>query len=199
MKLPRVGKLPRLGASRLISQWMLALLALSIIASFDGGFLASRFALIPSRVWLGDIWRLLTWPMVEPGVMTLILTCAALYKLGNDLAVRWGDVRLQRFAIRVLLGAGVMTVIVATLFGASRMGRLGGWAVADVLTIAWARQFPTVPLMMYGVALNGERLVRVVLGVNVLFAIFLGPLYFLPELSACVLAMYYPQSWLRRR
>lgn len=199
MKLPRFGKLPRLGASTLISQWMVTLLALSIIATFDGGFLASRFALIPSRVWLGDIWRLVTWPMVEPGVMTLILTCAALYKLGNELAIRWGDARLQRYAIHVLLGAGIVTVLVATVLGHSRIGRLGGWAVVDILAIAWARQFPTVPLMLYGVALSGERLVRVVLAINVLFALFIGPLYFLPELGACVLAMYYPRAWLHRR
>jgi membrane associated rhomboid family serine protease len=198
VKLPRFARLPRLGASKLISQWLVALLALSIIATLDGGFVASRFALIPSRVWLGEIWRLITWPLVEPGVLTLIMTCVVLYRFGNQLAVRWGDARLQRFMLHILAGAGVITVLASTLIGYSRLGWLGGWAVADSLVIAWARQFPTHPVSIYGLQLSGERLVQFVLGTNVLIAIFIGPAYFLPELAACGLAAYYPHAWLRR-
>ncbi len=198
MKLPRFARLPRFGASKLINQWLVALLALSIIANFDGGFISSRFALIPSRVWLFEIWRLITWPVVEPGVVTLIITCVSLYRFGSDLAVRWGERRLQRFMMHVLVGAGVATVLVATLIGYSRGAWLGGYAVADALVIAWARQFPGEPVSIYGLQLSGERLVRFVLGANVLFAIFLGPVHMLPELAASGLAAYYPRAWLRK-
>ena len=198
MKLPRFARLPRFGASKLINQWLLALLALSIIANFDGGFIWGRCALIPSRVWLGEVWRLITWPLVEPGVVTLILTCVSLYRFGNDLGVRWGDARLQRYMIHVLAGAGVATVLAAAVLGYSRFGWLGGWAVADALVIAWARQFPAQPVSIYGLHMSGERLVQFVLGANVLYAIFLGPIHMLPELAASGLAAYYPRAWLRR-
>jgi membrane associated rhomboid family serine protease len=193
-------RLPRLGASPLISQWLMLLIALSIIAQVDGGFLSGRLSLIPSRVWLGEIWRLVTWPLIELGPMSLVVTCVMLFAIGGELASAWGDRRLQRYMIHVVLGAGITTVIVSTLFGLGRYAHLGGFAVPDVLVIAFARQFPTRTLrMVYGMLpLSGQQLVMFVVAVNVLIAIYVGPVIYAPELAACAIAAYYPQSWLKR-
>jgi membrane associated rhomboid family serine protease len=178
---------------------MLLVFALSIIAQFDSGFLASRLSLIPSRVWLGEVWRVVTWPMVEPGAMGLILTLIVIWRFGTELAGVWGDARLQRFMVHVILGAGAATVLLAAAFGSSRFARLGGFAVIDALIIAWARQFPSRTLQLYGlITLSGRQLIGFTLAAAVVFAIYIGPLYMAPELAACAIAAWYPQAWHRR-
>lgn len=193
-------RLPRLGSSPLISQWLLATLVLSIVAHFDGGFLASRFALIPSRVWLGEIWRLVTWPMIELGPVSLLATLVVIFRLGSDLATRWGDRRLQRYVLQIVVGAAVATVLLSTVFGLGRMARIGGWALDDLLVIGWARQFPTQQLsLFYGMLkLSGRQLILFTIGASVLFAIYLGPITVAPELAACALAYWYPARWLQK-
>lgn len=192
-------RLPRLGSSPLISQWLMLLLGLSIIAQFDNGFLSGRLALIPSRVWLGEVWRLVTWPLIEMGPISLVGTCIVLFVIGGQLATLWGDRRLQRFALHVVAGAGVATVLVSTLFGAGRYAHLGGLAITDALVITFARQFPDRTLtMFYGMLpLSGQKLVLFVVAVNVLLAVYVGPLVLVPELAACAIANWYPQAWLK--
>lgn len=190
--------LPRLGTSKLVSEWMLVTVVASIIAALDGGFIARWTALIPSRVLHGEIWRLVTWPFVEPAPFGLILTVLAIYRFGSDISSRWGDRRLQRFMTHVLLAAAVATCALALLGGQRYLHHLGGWAVADALVIAWALQFPERSLTLYGlVTLSGRSLITVTIAINVVYAIYAGPLAVAPELAACAAAFAYPQRWLR--
>jgi membrane associated rhomboid family serine protease len=183
----------------LVYRWLVVTLAASIIAALDGGWLASWAALEPSRIWHGQLWRLATWPLIEPGPMSLIFTCVAIYKFGGELAVRWGDRRLRRFMVEILLGAAVVTCVLAAIAGVSSIRRLGGWAVGDVLAIAWARQFPDRALVLYGLlVLRGRDVVRVICGATIVFAIFIGPVHVAPELLACAAAALYPTARLRR-
>jgi len=194
-------RLPRLGASQLISQWLVAVAIASIISQFDGGWLTAKLALIPSRVWLGEVWRLVTWPFIEAGPMSLILTLIVIWRFGGELAGVWGDNRLQRYATHVIIGAAVVTVLVSSVTGWSRIARVGGLAVVDALVIAWARQFPSRPLnLFYGLLqLSGSRLIMVVFAMPIVFAIYFGPSVMAPELAACAIATWYPQAWLRSR
>lgn len=196
----RAFRLPRLGSSSLISQWLVLLIALSVIAQFDNGFLSGRLALIPSRVWLGEVWRLVTWPLVEMGPIALVGTCVVLFVIGGQLASVWGDRRLQRFALHLVAGAGVATVLVSTLFGAGRNAHLGGLAITDALVITFARQFPDQTLAMFHgmMPLSGQKLVLFVIAVNVVIALYAGPLVLAPELAACAIAAWYPQAWLKK-
>ncbi len=190
---------PRLGSSRLVTRWMLLTAIVSIVAALDGGFVARWAALIPSRVFHGEVWRLATWPFVESGPMGLIVALLTIYKFGSELALCLGDRRLQRFMIHVLLAAAGATCVLALLVGRTDTFHLGGWAVADALVIAWARQFPGAGLTLYGlVTLNGRSLIGFTIATNVVFAIYFGPLAVAPELVACAAAAAYPRSWLRR-
>ncbi len=192
--------LPRLGSSKLISTWITITLAASIFAALDGGWLASWTALAPARIWRGEVWRLATWIFVERGPMSLVLACAAIYKLGGDLAPRWGDRRLKRFMTEIVVGAAAATALVALVSSeAWHLQRAGGWAATDALVIAWARQYPSQPLVLYGLlTLRGRELVAITLGVAVLFAIYFGPFAVVPELVACAAAAAYPRSRLER-
>jgi membrane associated rhomboid family serine protease len=191
--------LPRLGSSKLISTWIWITIAASVAAALSGG-LQHWAALAPARIWRGEVWRLVTWVFVEPGALALILTCASIYKFGGELAPRWGDRRLRRFAIQILGAAAVATALLGLISAEVwRAHYLGGWAVCDVLVIAWARQYPDSVLVVYGVRLNGRNLIAGVIAITGVYALFAGPLAMAPELVACVAAYSYPGAWLARR
>ena len=184
--------------SRFVTQWMVATIAASLIAWVDGGFLAKWASLAPSRVWHGEVWRLVTWPLVELGPLALVVTCVSIYKFGGELAFYWGDRRLRRFIVQIVLFTAVATCSLAALARAGYMHRLGGWAMCDVLVIAWARQYPERQLIVYGlIRVGGQQLINLTLAVAVLFAIYVGPIAMAPELIACVAAASYPRGLLR--
>jgi membrane associated rhomboid family serine protease len=190
---------PRIGsAGKLVSRWIVLTLILSIGASIDGGWLSRWTALVPSRVFRGELWRLVTWALVEAGPISLAVTCIAIYKFGGELSIRWGDRRLLRFMGGIVIAASVAGVVVWALTGIP-VARLGGWVVTDVLVIAWARQFPQAMLVLYGMLpLSGRALIRVTIGITILYAIFLGVIWLVPELVACGIAASYRREWLRR-
>jgi membrane associated rhomboid family serine protease len=192
--------LPRLGSSKLISSWIWITLLASIAAAVSHGLMGWA-ALAPARIWRGEVWRLVTWVFVEPGAVALIMTCASLYKFGGELAPRWGERRLRRFLIEILGGAAVATALLGLISSEVwRAGYLGGWAVGDVLVIAWARQYPDSVLVLYGLLrLNGRNLIAVVIAITCAYAIFAGPLAMAPELLACAAAYSYPGARLARR
>lgn len=186
-------------SSSFVTRWLVVTLAASIIASLDGGWLTSWAALEPSSVWRGQVWRLATWPLIEPGPLSLIFTCVAIYKFGSELSSRWGDRRLRRFMVEIVLCAAAVTCVLAAVARASHLSRVGGWAVADALVIAWARQFPDRALVVYGLlVLRGREVVRLTCGVAIVFAIYFGPIVMAPELVACLAAALYPRALLRR-
>jgi membrane associated rhomboid family serine protease len=184
---------------RLTRRWLAITIAASVVAALDGGFVAQLAALAPSKIWHGQVWRLVTWPFVERGPWPLILTCVAIYQCGGDLAVRWGERRLRRFMVELVLAAGVATCLLDAVFH-HQIARCGGWMVADTLLVAWARQFPNQTVVLYWVLkLRGRDIVRVVIAVNVVFAIFIGPVASAPELVACLAAAWYSPTWLASR
>ena len=185
--------------SNAIYRWIAVTLALSVIAWLDGGFLAHWLALAPARIWRGEIWRLVTWVFVEDSPMSVAITCIAIYRFGGELAPRWGTRRLQRFMLELVLVVGVATALVGLAFhDVWRLHRLGGWVVSDVLIIAWARQFPTATLNMWGmVQLRGMQVIAFTIGFIVLIALAIGPLWIVPELVAVFAAFLYPLERLR--
>ena len=54
--------------------------------------------------------------------------------------------------LTLVIAAASLTCLLAAVTGTAHFQRLGGWAVSDVLVIAWARQFPDATLVLYGCA-----------------------------------------------
>lgn len=189
--------LPRLG-SKLVSRWLVATLAVSIVAMVDGGWTIRWLSLSPERIWHGQVWRLFTWALIELGPYSVVITLASIYKFGGELAPRWGDRRLQRFMLQIVLGAAAITTLLGLVSDqAWHMYRSGGWVVSEVLVIAWARQYPNTPLQFFGfLTLNGQRIVGLTLGIVVLMGLAIGPFAAAPELVACFAAAFYPRGWL---
>lgn len=191
--------LPQLGTSKRITQWLAATLVLSLVAMLDGGFLVKWLSLSPGHVVRGQIWRLGTWILVERGFWDLGLTLGAIYKFGSELGAVWGDRRLVRFIAQIVIAVGVVTTLASVLGIIWPIPRLGGWAVGDILVIAWARQFPTRVLRIQGmVSVYGQNLIWLTLGVAVVATIYWGLTFTLPDVLACAFAMLYPREWLNR-
>lgn len=191
--------LPRLGTSKLVTRWLILTLAASLVAAVDRGWTSSWAALIPAKILRGELWRLVSWCFVEMGPTSLVITLLSIYKFGTELVAPWGDRRLLRFMLEVVLTASAVTCLVAAVAGRTYVARCGGWAATDALVIAWARQFPDRGLTLYHlVTLRGRNLVAIIVGIAVIGAIYYGPIAAAPELVACLAAAAYPRSRLRR-
>jgi membrane associated rhomboid family serine protease len=176
---------------------MLALMfAMSIASAIDAGFggsLSRWLDLRPSQVWSGEVWRLVTWPFLERGPLSLLFAGIAIFYFGPDLHERWGRRRFVRFVVGIAAIAGVGTCLGAFVFPmAWWLPQDGGMVLADAIVIAWALQFPDAPLRFYHVlVVRGGEVVSLVLGVTLLFALFYGVAVVLPELLAGLAALVY--------
>lgn len=191
----------RISTSPLVTIWIVLVVGVSIAAMVDGGYLWGTLSLAPAQVWRGEVWRLVTWVFVEPSPIALIFTVVAIYRFAGDLAPVWGDRRLFRYMFDLLLGSAVITCFLGLIFDSVfLMYRDAGWAVDDVLVIAWARQFPTREIVLYRmIHLTGGQIVMVTLAVTGLFAFAAGILPWAPELLACIGAATYSSSRLSQR
>ena len=189
----------RIGTSKLVTTWMIVTVVVSVAAMLDGGWLWSNLALAPSQVWRGEVWRLFTWIFVEPSPIALIFTVVSIYKFAGELAPRWGDRRLLRYLIDLLVGSAIITCFLGLVFDSVfMMYRDAGWAVDDILVIAWARQYPNSELIIHRmIHLRGQQIVVMTLAVTGLFALGAGILPWAPELLACAGAVMYSSARLR--
>src|SRR5271166_3360152 len=95
-----------------------AIVGLSLLVAFGDRHAGSLFelaALAPAEVWRGQVWRLLTWPLIEPGPLPLIFACLFVYWFGRDLADEWGSSRFLAVFGGVVLAAAVGTCLIARL------------------------------------------------------------------------------------
>jgi hypothetical protein len=180
--------------SKTVAVWIAVTAIASVVASVDGGHLAQWAALAPSRVWHGELWRLVTWPLIESGFYSTVVTCLIVARYASPLAARWGSVGLARFVAPIVVAASVATCVVALVSHAANEPRLGGWAMTAILVIAWGRQFPDWMMVATGglFRLRGATLVLATVGFTVVVAVSFGPLSYVPELAACAIAIWYP-------
>lgn len=189
--------------SPMIGALIVVTLLTSIAAALDardGGSLYRTLALVPARVWSGEVWRLVTWTLVESNPWALLSGCVALYWFGGDLEEVWGPRKLGAFLAAIVLLAAVGTTVIAGLLPpVARFAHLGGWALTDALVVTWALQFPDQPIRVYGILeIRGPQLAYGVVGFTVLCAIFYGIGAFLPELIAGFAALSFPTPSPRR-
>jgi membrane associated rhomboid family serine protease len=165
----------------------------AVIAVRAGVDAYGALALVPGDVWAGEVWRLVTWPLVEASPWGLVSSCIALYYFGGQLAAAWGARRFAAYLGGVALFAGVGTVVLAQVVpGAWMMGHLGGFAMGHALVVAWALQFPDRELRVHVLlSLGGPLLAYGAVAMVVLYAVFVGVAPVLPSLLAGLAALLY--------
>ncbi|HEX6738213.1 MAG TPA: rhomboid family intramembrane serine protease [Vicinamibacteria bacterium] len=170
----------------IVAAGTLAVTIVAVVAERSGLGLASLLALQPSGVMKGEVWRLITWPFVEPAPLSLIFACAVLLFFGRDLCYHWGAARYLKTYLAFAAGTGAAVCLVGLVWPAVwRTGYLTAWPLADALIIAWASAFPSRQILVYFVLpLGGRRLIYATFGINVIFALFAGVSYFVPHFIA---------------
>jgi len=167
----------------------LVLLA-SIWASLDPA-VAGQAGLKPvAIVERGQLWRLLTWVVVQPDPGTILFGGFMLWWIGQQLSYAWSE---RKFVLRVLgttLFAGVITALVGTFSSSgSAVAHLGMWPLVNALLVSWAMLHPEAQVNIWGVLpITGRNLALLVTGGTVLYAIFSGFAQFVPHLAALALA-----------
>ena len=185
---------------RRVSPVIAAVIGLSLlttlVAGIDrhlGGDLYFRFALIPNRVWHGELWRLVTWPLVHTNPWALVVGMVQLWWFGGALAESWRPARLARFIVGVVTVAGVGTCVLALVWPAAwRWPQFAGLALGDAITIAFGLSYPLTRVAIYGVIeMSGDVLAYGTLGFTVMLGLFYGFSWFLPEALAASAAFVY--------
>jgi membrane associated rhomboid family serine protease len=193
---PRVSWLDRrihlLGGSLLASIALLigATLITSILGAQVPGF-GAMGALVPSQVFAGQLWRLLTWAFFEMDALGLIFAALALFWFGNDLVRIWGSPRFLATYLGLAAGAAAVTCLVALVWTELRpLPFVGAWPVVSALIIAWASAFPTRNMLLYFVVpLSGRNLVYATLGGTLIFALLGGVWRYVPHFAAQLLVL----------
>lgn len=163
--------------------------AASLFVAFGDRHTTSLFelaALVPSEIFRGQIWRLVTWIFVEPSPLGLLFQCLFLYWFGRDLADEWGPRFFLRTYASLALTAAVATCAVAAidrdLFAHVY---LGGWAIASGLIVAWGLWFPArIIRLWFVIPIKGIAIAWLTVGLTVVFAVYRGWAGYVPELAA---------------
>ena len=159
--------------------------------------LATWAALVPGEVLHGQVWRLLTYPLLARDPLGLIFGALLLMMVGGTLESRWGT---RRFIVRSLWLAGLpaaLTTLLSLAYAPLQhhaylgLGTLGlGYITAFASQMRGAR----VTLFPLPIVLSGDQLLWFEGGLLGLWMLFGGTtLPFVPELLAFLTAL----AWFR--
>lgn len=188
VRLPRVRFVHVMGAH--LPSTVLGLVGLTAGATIVGVLAGRPFlmaaALIPERVLEGELWRLLTWTFFELSPLGLIFSCLLLAWLGRDLSDAWGHWRFVSVYLGFTAAVGAATCLLSLAWSdVASAPYLTAWAMGDAILIAWAIQFPHRHILAYLVIpVGGRNLIYLTVAGTALFAIFGGPLLFVPHFIA---------------
>ncbi|MBS1110465.1 MAG: Rhomboid family protein, partial [Anaeromyxobacteraceae bacterium] len=167
------------------------LIVATVVVSLAGavaeqmGFpLRSLLVLRPSAVWGGEVWRLVTWILVEESPLNLLFGGLVLFWFGRDLVDAWGERRFLLTYFGVPAAAAVLASLLALAWPQLDVhGYAGFWVALDALVIAWGLNHPFRQILLFfAVPVSGQALVWVTLGGTLLFALFTGVGAFVPHL-----------------
>jgi membrane associated rhomboid family serine protease len=187
-----------------ISRVVLFVIVATLVGTILTVNLTAALVLVPQLVLQGQVWRLVTWPLVQPEALGLIFACLLLWYMGPDLVYAWGPGGYLLRYVTLAAATGLITCLLALLFPPLRTVPfvLGAWSMVDGFIVAWALMFPQRQIYQFFVLpTGGKNLVYFTVGANVLFALLSGgsAVLFLPCFIAMALMLahlYFP-SWRR--
>jgi len=158
-------------------------IAAAVLGRNAGWPLTGLLYLSPQHVVQGQVWRLVTWPLLESDPIGLLFGGYTLFWVGRDLVATWGQ---QRFALRTLtLTLLIAAVTTALAFVWAGLGAAGVWPVLCGLLVMWGITFRNRSINLYGLLpLSGIRLAQITVGLTALYAVFSGIATFLPHFAA---------------
>lgn len=175
------------------------------VAEQAGFPLRALLVLQPAAVWGGEVWRLVTWVLVEESPLNLLFGGLVLYWFGRDLVEAWGERRFLATYFAVPAVAAVVACLLALAWPRLEASIFSGfWVALDALIVAWGLSYPFRQILLFfAVPVSGQALVWITVGGTVLFALFTGVGAFVPHLLAEGIAWLHvsgngPGRWLRK-
>jgi len=178
--------------------WLIA--AVIFMSAFGSLFermgipILSHSVLIVDAVWRGEVWRLVTWGLVELNALGLLFGCLLLYFIGPDLLHRWGT---RRFFATYFGGAavvGALTCLIGRFLWTevSPFPYMGLWPMQEAMIIAWAALFPGRQILVFfALPVSGRNLMVLTVAITVVWAALYGFPLFLPHFVAELAALVY--------
>ncbi len=129
----------RLG--KVSKSWIITLFAMFLLNAVGQNFLGVSIPLLaafsPEQIFAGEIWRLVTYPLVEGNALRLLISCVILYLFGLHYERVWGSKEYFRFAVIITIGAGVIAAILQKFIPLSSGSGLytGPHAFVDALLV----------------------------------------------------------------
>jgi membrane associated rhomboid family serine protease len=163
--------------------------ACSLVVAFGERHVTELFALtplVPELVLRGQVWRVVTWVLIEPSPFSLVFRCLLLFWLGRDLSGVWGARRFLSVYFGVCIFAAVATCAVALVDpSVASQTYLGSWALDAAITVAWGLHFPDRVIRIYFVIpIRGHWLAWGTVALTVAYAIYFGWDTLVPVLAA---------------
>ena len=187
---------------------IVATVVVSLVAAVGGrsGLGLQQLLLLDTgAVWRGEVWRLVTWVLVEGDPVNLLFGGLVLYWFGRDLVEAWGERRFLATYFAVPAVAGVLASLLALAWPGLGAYRFSGfWVALNALVVAWGLNHPFRQILLFfAVPVSGKALVWITVGGTALFALFTGVGAFVPHLLAEGVAWLHvsgkgPGQWLRR-
>jgi membrane associated rhomboid family serine protease len=170
------------------------LLSLVLIATV-GSWIARDLdwaALSPLLLRQGQLWRLVSWVIVEPQPINLLFGGFMLYQFGGQLVFDWGEARFLFTSLLLVLAAALATVLMALAWPPFwGFAHVGLWPLVDALLLMWALRYPDQQMSFWGVLpMTGRTMALLVVCGTVLYGLAAGGLgglrLFTPHFGALV-------------
>jgi membrane associated rhomboid family serine protease len=180
-----------------VTRATLVLSAAGYLAALVPAFPAGLLAAVPERVWPGlELWRLVSYPVVNVGIVSILFGLLLLWSFGSELEPEWGSRRYALFLLLATLSGGALGVGAAFLLG----GAFGaGYGLAGPLTAviaAWTLEGPSRPTNFFGVL----PMTRLVFGAIAVLVVAFGEIEQTHSLARLVFVLGgLPVAWVYAR
>lgn len=131
-----------------VTRWLLPAAAAGYLATVFRAPFVGYLTADPARILHGELWRLLTYPLVNVSILNLLFALLILWSIGFELEVSWGWRRYGLFLLSATLLAGAVGVGLSRFWPGIGLGLTG---LLTCVIVAWALLGPRLPTNLYGV------------------------------------------------
>ncbi len=131
-----------------VTKGMLSLGVILFVLGWIFPALQQWLVLTPRSLPLG-LWTLLTHPLVNPDLLSLLFAVLWLWFIGSGLERTWGSPRYGLFLVTVALVTGLVMMLVESGLGIYQPV-YGFWLLSVGITWAWAELNPRQELLFWG-------------------------------------------------
>ena len=112
---------------------------------------AFLLAAIPSRILAGEVWRLVTYPLVIAGIVNVLFALLLLWSFGTEMEAVWGSRRFALFLVAASASAAALGTLAALALGTGLAVGAGMSGLLTALIVAWALRGLSLPANLFGV------------------------------------------------